>query len=91
MPTVAKEIRPRLQARAINFCWPLSRAPNPRIDTPSKPWLGSAQHLEHCHFLPGHVWHITRRCHQKKFLVKFARDRRGYLRWLFEDAERNGL
>jgi hypothetical protein len=27
------------------------------------------------HFLPGHVWHITHRCHQKKFLLKFARDR----------------
>jgi len=36
------------------------------------------------HFLPGHVWHITHRCHQKKFLLKFARDRRCYLRWVFE-------
>jgi len=27
------------------------------------------------HFLPDHVWHITHRCHQKKFLLKFARDR----------------
>ena len=27
------------------------------------------------HFLPGHVWHITHRCHEKKFLLKFARDR----------------
>ena len=22
------------------------------------------------HFLPGHVWHITHRCHQKKFEVR---------------------
>jgi hypothetical protein len=33
------------------------------------------------HFLPGHIWHITHRCHQKKFLLKFARDRRRYLHW----------
>jgi len=34
------------------------------------------------HFLPGHVWHITHRCHQKKFLLKFARDRHSTkLRW----------
>jgi hypothetical protein len=36
------------------------------------------------HFLPGYVWHITHRCHQRKFLLKFARDRRRYLHWLFE-------
>jgi len=38
------------------------------------------------HFLPGHVWHITHRCHKKEFLLKFAKDRR---RWLHEKA--NGL
>jgi hypothetical protein len=26
------------------------------------------------HFLPGHVWHITHRCHKKEFLFKFTRD-----------------
>jgi putative transposase len=31
------------------------------------------------HFLPGHVWHLTHRCHQKAFLLKFARDRRPLL------------
>jgi len=36
------------------------------------------------HFLPGHVWHITHRCHKKEFLLKFARDRRRWLQWLFE-------
>jgi len=25
------------------------------------------------HFVPGHVWHITHRCHQQAFLLKFAR------------------
>ena len=43
------------------------------------------------HFLPGHVWHITHRCHQKKFLLKFARDRQHYLRWVFEAKKRFGL
>jgi putative transposase len=43
------------------------------------------------HFLPGYVWHITHRCHRKNFLLKFARDRRTYLRWLFEAKKRFGL
>ena len=43
------------------------------------------------YFLPGHVWHITHRCHQKNLLLKFARDRRSYLRWVFEAKKRFGL
>lgn len=43
------------------------------------------------HFLPGYVWHITHRCHQRKFLFKFARDRRRYLHWVFEARKRFGL
>jgi putative transposase len=43
------------------------------------------------HFLPGHVWHITHRCHQKQFLLKFPRDRRRYLHWVFEAKKRFGL
>jgi putative transposase len=43
------------------------------------------------HFLPVHVWHITHRCHQKKFLLKFARDRRRYVHWVFEAKKRFGL
>jgi len=43
------------------------------------------------HFLLGHVWHITHRCHQKAFLLKFAQDRQRYLRWLFEAKKRFGL
>jgi len=43
------------------------------------------------HFLPSHVWHITHRCHEKNFLLKFARDRRRYLRWVFEAKKRFGL
>jgi len=43
------------------------------------------------HSLAGHVWHITERCHHKQFLLKFARDRRAWVRWLFEARKRFGL
>jgi putative transposase len=43
------------------------------------------------HYIPGYVWHVTHRCHKKEFLLKFARDRRRYLRWLFEAKKRYGL
>ena len=43
------------------------------------------------HYIPGVVWHITHRCHKKEFLLKFARDRRRWLRWLFEAKKRFGL
>ena len=44
------------------------------------------------HYLPGnHIWHITHRCHKREFLLKFARDRRTWLRWLFEAKKRYGL
>jgi putative transposase len=42
-------------------------------------------------FIPGHIWHITHRCHKKEFLLKFARDRRRYLWRLFEAKKRYGL
>jgi putative transposase len=43
------------------------------------------------HFLPGHVWHITHRCHRKKFLLKFAKDRKRWIHWLFQARKRFGL
>lgn len=43
------------------------------------------------YFLPGHIWHITHRCHKKDFLLKFAADRRAWVRWLFEAKKRYGL
>jgi putative transposase len=43
------------------------------------------------HYLPGHVWHITHRCHKKEFLLKFARDQRRWLKWLFEAKKRFGV
>ncbi len=42
-------------------------------------------------FCQGFVWHITHRCHQKAFLLKFARDRRRWRHWLFEARRRYGL
>ena len=43
------------------------------------------------YFLPGHVWHITHRCHEREFLLKFSRDRTMYVRWLFEARKRHDL
>ena len=43
------------------------------------------------HYLPGHVWHLTHRCHRREFLLKFARDRRCWESWLFEARKRFGL
>lgn len=40
------------------------------------------------HYLPGQLWHITHRCHEKSFLLEFPRDRCCYLRWLFEAKKR---
>jgi putative transposase len=39
----------------------------------------------------GQVWHITERCRRKQFLLKFARDRRAWMGWLFEARRRFGL
>jgi putative transposase len=40
------------------------------------------------HYIPGHIWHITHRCHKREFLLKFAKDRRKWLQWLFEAKKR---
>ena len=42
-------------------------------------------------YIPGYVWHITHRCHKKEFLLKFARNRRRWLEWLYEANKRLGL
>ena len=41
--------------------------------------------------LPGHVWHITHRCHKQQFLLKFAKDRRAWVYWLYQARRRYGL
>ncbi len=43
------------------------------------------------HFLPGCVWHLTHRCHEREFLLKFARDREKYMEWMLESKKRYGL
>jgi putative transposase len=43
------------------------------------------------YYLPGHVWHLTHRCHKREFLLKFGRDRRRWVSWLFEARKRYGL
>jgi len=43
------------------------------------------------HYIAGQVWHITHRCHKRDFLLRFARDRRRWLQWLFEAKKRYGL
>ena len=35
------------------------------------------------HYIPGYVWHITHRCHKKELLLKFVRDRKRWIHWLF--------
>ena len=40
------------------------------------------------HYLRGHVWHITHRCHKKEFLLKFVKDRQRWLYWLFQAKKR---
>ena len=42
-------------------------------------------------FCPGQIWHITHRCHQRQFLLRFLRDRRRWRHWLFEAKRRYGL
>ena len=42
-------------------------------------------------FSAGYVWHITHRCHQREFLLRFAVDRRRWRYWLFEAKRRYGL
>jgi putative transposase len=43
------------------------------------------------HFVPGQLWHLTHRCHERSFLLRFPRDRRRYRHWLFEAKRRFGL
>mgnify|MGYP002066177361 FL=1 len=43
------------------------------------------------HHLPGHVWHITHRCHKSEFLLKFDKDKKRWIHWLFEAKKRFGL
>ena len=43
------------------------------------------------HYIPGHVWHLTHRCHKREFLLKFAKDRHRWLQWLYVARKRYSL
>ena len=43
------------------------------------------------HYITGHIWHITHRCHKREFLLKFSKDRRRYLQWLRKAKKRYGM
>jgi putative transposase len=39
-------------------------------------------------FIPGHVWHITHRCHNKAFLLDYQTYRKLWIKWLYEGISR---
>jgi putative transposase len=43
------------------------------------------------HYIPGQAWHLTHRCHKREFLLRFVKDKRRFLQWLFEAKRRYGL
>ena len=43
------------------------------------------------HYIPGHVWHLTHRCHKREFLFKFAKDRLRWMQWLYEARKKHHL
>jgi len=40
------------------------------------------------HYTPDCAWHITHRCHQREFLLKYIKDRQRWLLWLYEAKKR---
>ena len=38
------------------------------------------------YILPGRIYHLTHRCHDREFLFRFAKDREGYRRRLRDAA-----
>ena len=43
------------------------------------------------YFLKGYIWHITQRCHKRQFLLRFAKDRKRWIQWLYDAKKRYGL
>lgn len=39
-------------------------------------------------FISGHIYHLTHRCHDGNFLLKFDKDKKNWLDWLFEGKSR---
>lgn len=43
------------------------------------------------HYIPNCIWHITHRCHKREFLLRFLKDRKRWIYWLFKAKKRFGL
>jgi putative transposase len=43
------------------------------------------------YLMQGFTYHLTQRCHSRHFLLKFARDRDVYRKWLQEGVKRHGV
>ena len=43
------------------------------------------------YILPGYIYHLTHRCHDRQFLLKFAKDRNGYRRRLRQAVQKHEL
>ena len=41
------------------------------------------------YLIEGYTYHLTHRCHNRKFLLRFARDRDAYREWLREGIRRH--
>ncbi len=42
------------------------------------------------HF-PGFIWHLTHRCHNRDFHLKFIQDRKNWISWLFKAKKKYGM
>jgi putative transposase len=40
------------------------------------------------YLVPGHIYHVTHRCHNREFGLRFQRDRNAYRHWLYEGLQR---
>lgn len=43
------------------------------------------------HFIPGYIWHITHRCHNKQFLLQYEKDRISWIGWIRKAQKRYDL
>jgi putative transposase len=43
------------------------------------------------HYVTGHIWHLTHRCHGRQFLLRFRHDRNRWLYWLSQARRRHRL
>jgi len=45
----------------------------------------------HRYYLPGYIWHLTHRCHNKSFLLQQECDRQRWVHWLRVARKKHGL